>query len=138
MLQLTEEIGKLEDKVECANNALKADWERWKQNMQNDLKSAFTDTAEENIRYYEQVSPGSQKPFLVKPCALDCLSALFKDSPGKSQLSPSKAFLVTSCWVVPFPHPTCTLLMIPEGILLLAKVECSDPMFAFPFSVSVS
>ncbi|ERE88950.1 sorting nexin-7 [Cricetulus griseus] len=51
---LTEEIGKLEDKVECANNALKADWERWKQNMQNDLKSAFTDTAEENIRYYEQ------------------------------------------------------------------------------------
>ncbi|KAH0512268.1 Sorting nexin-7 [Microtus ochrogaster] len=51
---LTEEIGKLEDKVECANNALKADWERWKQKMQNDLKSAFTDTAEENIRYYEQ------------------------------------------------------------------------------------
>ncbi|CAH6789113.1 Snx7 [Phodopus roborovskii] len=54
MLMLTEEIGKLEDKVECANNALKADWERWKQNMQNDLKLAFTDTAEENIRYYEQ------------------------------------------------------------------------------------
>nr|XP_021495028.1 sorting nexin-7-like [Meriones unguiculatus] len=51
---LTEEIGNLEDKVECANNALKADWERWKQNMQNDLKSAFTDMAEENIRYYEQ------------------------------------------------------------------------------------
>lgn len=127
MLQLTEEIGKLEDKVECANNALKADWERWKQNMQNDLKSAFTDTAEENIRYYEQVSPGSRKPFLVKPCALDCLSALFKDSPGKSQLSPPKASLVTSCWVVPFPPPH-----------LLAKEECSDPLFAFPFSVSVS
>ncbi|XP_069934099.1 sorting nexin-7 isoform X3 [Oryctolagus cuniculus] len=52
---LTEEIGKLEDKVECANNALKADWERWKQNMQNDIKSAFTDMAEENIHYYEQV-----------------------------------------------------------------------------------
>uniref|UniRef100_A0A9L0IQW5 Sorting nexin 7 n=1 Tax=Equus asinus TaxID=9793 RepID=A0A9L0IQW5_EQUAS len=51
---LTEEIGKLEDKVECANNALKADWERWKQNMQNDIKSAFTDMAEENIHYYEQ------------------------------------------------------------------------------------
>ncbi|XP_038409942.1 sorting nexin-7 isoform X1 [Canis lupus familiaris] len=53
-LQLTEEIGKLEDKVECANNALKADWERWKHNMQNDIKSAFTDMAEENIHYYEQ------------------------------------------------------------------------------------
>ena len=38
----TEEIGKLEDKVECADNALKADWERWKQSMQNDTKSAFT------------------------------------------------------------------------------------------------
>lgn len=56
LLQLTEEIGKLEDKVECANNALKADWERWKQNMKNDIKSAFTDMAEENIHYYEQVS----------------------------------------------------------------------------------
>uniref|UniRef100_A0A8C0NHS0 Sorting nexin 7 n=1 Tax=Canis lupus familiaris TaxID=9615 RepID=A0A8C0NHS0_CANLF len=54
MLMLTEEIGKLEDKVECANNALKADWERWKHNMQNDIKSAFTDMAEENIHYYEQ------------------------------------------------------------------------------------
>uniref|UniRef100_A0A3Q1LSX0 Sorting nexin 7 n=2 Tax=Bos TaxID=9903 RepID=A0A3Q1LSX0_BOVIN len=54
MLMLTEEIGKLEDKVECANNALKADWERWKQNMQNDIKSAFTNMAEENILYYEQ------------------------------------------------------------------------------------
>uniref|UniRef100_A0A4W2EQA7 Sorting nexin 7 n=1 Tax=Bos indicus x Bos taurus TaxID=30522 RepID=A0A4W2EQA7_BOBOX len=53
---LTEEIGKLEDKVECANNALKADWERWKQNMQNDIKSAFTNMAEENILYYEQFS----------------------------------------------------------------------------------
>lgn len=141
MLQLTEEIGKLEDKVECANNALKADWERWKQNMQNDLKSAFTDTAEENIRYYEQVSRGSRKPFLVKRCALGCLSALCKDSRGKSQLSPSKASLVTSCWVVSLPplhlHP-CTLLMIPEGIALLTEVECSDPLFAFPFSVSVS
>ncbi|EHH14975.1 hypothetical protein EGK_00998, partial [Macaca mulatta] len=51
---LPEEIGKLEDKVECANNALKADWERWKQNMQNDIKLAFTDMAEENIHYYEQ------------------------------------------------------------------------------------
>uniref|UniRef100_A0A8D0YJY7 Sorting nexin 7 n=2 Tax=Sus scrofa TaxID=9823 RepID=A0A8D0YJY7_PIG len=54
---LTEEIGKLEDKVECANNALKADWERWRQNMQNDIKSAFTDMAEENICYYEQPAP---------------------------------------------------------------------------------
>lgn len=51
---LTDEIGKLEDKVECANTALRADWERWKQNMRNDIKTAFADTAERNIHYYEQ------------------------------------------------------------------------------------
>ncbi|XP_061235106.1 sorting nexin-7 [Neopsephotus bourkii] len=50
----SEEIGKLEDKVECANNALKADWERWKQNMQCDMRSAFTNVAENNLRYYEE------------------------------------------------------------------------------------
>nr|XP_033772773.1 sorting nexin-7 isoform X3 [Geotrypetes seraphini] len=49
-----EEIGMLEDKVECANNALKSDWDRWKQNMQSDLKSAFTNMAEININYYEE------------------------------------------------------------------------------------
>ncbi|XP_066480355.1 sorting nexin-7 isoform X1 [Tiliqua scincoides] len=51
---LSEEIGKLEDKVECANNALQADWDRWKQNMCLDMKSAFSDMAENNIRHYEQ------------------------------------------------------------------------------------
>ncbi|XP_069497634.1 sorting nexin-7 isoform X2 [Ambystoma mexicanum] len=52
--RLKEEVGKLEDKVECANNALKADWDRWKQNMQNDMKSAFTTMAENNVNYYEE------------------------------------------------------------------------------------
>ncbi|OXB81494.1 UNVERIFIED_CONTAM: hypothetical protein H355_004400 [Colinus virginianus] len=51
----SEEIGKLEDKVECANNALKADWDRWKQNMQYDMRSAFTSVADNNLRYYEEV-----------------------------------------------------------------------------------
>ncbi|XP_005154029.2 sorting nexin-7 [Melopsittacus undulatus] len=51
---LSEEIGKLEDKVECANNALKADWDRWKQNMQCDMRSAFTNVAENNLHYYEE------------------------------------------------------------------------------------
>ncbi|XP_019386590.1 PREDICTED: sorting nexin-7 isoform X1 [Crocodylus porosus] len=51
---LREEIGKLEDKVECANNALKADWDRWKQTMRYDMKSAFTNVAESNLQYYEQ------------------------------------------------------------------------------------
>ncbi|KAF4789602.1 Sorting nexin-7 [Turdus rufiventris] len=53
----SEEIGKLEDKVERANNALKADWDRWKQNMQWDMRSTFTNVAENNLRYYEELSP---------------------------------------------------------------------------------
>nr|XP_009684256.1 PREDICTED: sorting nexin-7 isoform X2 [Struthio camelus australis] len=56
---ITEEIGKLEDKVECANNALKADWDRWKQNMQYDMRSAFTNVAENNLRYYEEKTSSS-------------------------------------------------------------------------------
>ncbi|OWK64461.1 Sorting nexin-7 [Lonchura striata] len=51
---LSEEIGKLEDKVERANNALKADWDRWKQNMQWDMRSTFLNVAENNLRYYEE------------------------------------------------------------------------------------
>ncbi|XP_071607007.1 sorting nexin-7 isoform X7 [Heliangelus exortis] len=50
-----EEIGKLEDKVECANNALKVDWDRWKQNMKCDMRSMFTNMAENNLRYYEEI-----------------------------------------------------------------------------------
>lgn len=60
-IQFSEEIGKLEDKVERANNALKADWDRWKQNMQWDMRSTFTNVAENNLRYYEEV-----KLFLTK------------------------------------------------------------------------
>ncbi|XP_054568051.1 sorting nexin-7 [Eptesicus fuscus] len=67
---LTEEIGKLEDKVECANTALRADWERWKQNMRNDIKSAFADTAERNIHYYEQCL-ATWESFLAAQTALD-------------------------------------------------------------------
>ncbi|RMC08456.1 hypothetical protein DUI87_14700 [Hirundo rustica rustica] len=52
--QFSEEIGKLEDKVERANNALKADWDRWKQNMKWDIRSTFTNVAENNLRYYEE------------------------------------------------------------------------------------
>nr|KAF6305004.1 sorting nexin 7 [Pipistrellus kuhlii] len=51
---LREEVGKLEDKLECANTALRADWERWRQSMRLDLTSAFAASAERNVRYYEQ------------------------------------------------------------------------------------
>ncbi|XP_006005348.1 sorting nexin-7 isoform X2 [Latimeria chalumnae] len=51
---LKEEIGKLEDKVECANSTLKADWERWKYHMKSDIKSTFFDMADRNVSYYEK------------------------------------------------------------------------------------
>ncbi|MGH0155095.1 UNVERIFIED_CONTAM: hypothetical protein FKN15_038772 [Acipenser sinensis] len=54
MKELKEEIGRLEDKVECANNTLKVDWERWKRNMQSDVKSAFVDMADTNMNYYKK------------------------------------------------------------------------------------
>ncbi|KAM3914994.1 sorting nexin-7 [Leptodactylus fuscus] len=51
---LKEEIEKLEDKVECANNALKADWERWKKNMRTDLKATCLTMADSRISHYEE------------------------------------------------------------------------------------
>ncbi|KAK1328844.1 hypothetical protein QTO34_011013 [Cnephaeus nilssonii] len=88
---LTEEIGKLEDKVECANTALRADWERWKQNMRNDIKSAFADTAERNIHYYEQVTVAqdgaswkrASSPF----CPLACAGRVVRKQVPRSRAS---------------------------------------------------
>ncbi|XP_066548685.1 sorting nexin-7 isoform X2 [Amia ocellicauda] len=51
---LKDEIEKLEDKAECANTALKVDWERWHRNMQRDIKSSFLYMAERNVDYYEK------------------------------------------------------------------------------------
>ncbi|XP_046879566.1 sorting nexin-7 isoform X3 [Hypomesus transpacificus] len=51
---LKEEIDRLEDRGEWANNALKGDWSRWKRSMRADLKSAFLCTAEKNVDYYEK------------------------------------------------------------------------------------
>ncbi|KAJ8397549.1 hypothetical protein AAFF_G00438250 [Aldrovandia affinis] len=52
--ELKEEIDKLENKMECANNALKVDWARWQKNMRGDIKAAFLSTAERNVDYYEK------------------------------------------------------------------------------------
>ncbi|XP_067892966.1 sorting nexin-7 isoform X2 [Heterodontus francisci] len=52
--ELQADIGRLEDKLECASSNLKADWNRWSINMRNDLQSAFQNTAENNIHYFEK------------------------------------------------------------------------------------
>ena len=96
---LTEEIGTLEDKVECANNALKADWERWRQNMQNDTKSAFTNMAEENILYYEQVISDMWYCFLFKKLSSLLLSVYLVLK--ESVQDPSVTFRILSALELP-------------------------------------
>ncbi|XP_057178406.1 sorting nexin-7 [Triplophysa rosa] len=52
--EIREDLYKMEDRLEWANNALKSDWTRWKKVMRTDLRSAFMDTAEKNVNYYEK------------------------------------------------------------------------------------
>ncbi|XP_050954634.1 sorting nexin-7 isoform X2 [Labeo rohita] len=51
---MRDDLDKTEDRLEWANNALKSDWTRWQKVMRNDLRSAFIDTAESNVSYYEK------------------------------------------------------------------------------------
>nr|XP_056700132.1 sorting nexin-7 [Euleptes europaea] len=77
---LSEEIGKLEDKVECASNALQADWDRWKESMRLDVKMAFSDVAENNIQYYEQCL-ATWESFLTSQTTDICLEGDSEDQP---------------------------------------------------------
>lgn len=49
------EVEKCQDKVECFNADLKADWERWQSNKRQDFKQLLTGMADKNIRHYEKV-----------------------------------------------------------------------------------
>jgi len=51
-----------QDKVECANENLRADLERWHFEKKNDLKKLFVTLANQQIRYYEQVWLNHSKP----------------------------------------------------------------------------
>ncbi|XP_051971157.1 sorting nexin-7-like isoform X2 [Xyrauchen texanus] len=51
---MQDELDKMEDRLEWANNALKSDWTRWQKVMRTDLRSAFINTAERNVNYYEK------------------------------------------------------------------------------------
>nr|XP_040053627.1 sorting nexin-30 [Gasterosteus aculeatus aculeatus] len=48
------EVEKCQDKVECFNADLKADWERWQSNKRQDFKLLLTGMADKNIRHYEK------------------------------------------------------------------------------------
>lgn len=49
------EVEKCQDKVECFNADLKADWERWQSNKRQDFKQLLTGMADKNVSYYEKV-----------------------------------------------------------------------------------
>lgn len=49
------EVEKCQDKVECFNADLKADWERWQSNKRQDFKQLLTGMADKNINHYEKV-----------------------------------------------------------------------------------
>lgn len=48
------EVEKCQDKVECFNADLKADWERWQSNKRQDFKQLLTGMADKNISHYEK------------------------------------------------------------------------------------
>ncbi|XP_068609038.1 sorting nexin-30 [Brachionichthys hirsutus] len=48
------EVEKCQDKVECFNADLKADWERWQSNKRQDFRNLLTGVADKNISNYEE------------------------------------------------------------------------------------
>uniref|UniRef100_A0A8C9TPV8 Sorting nexin-30 n=1 Tax=Scleropages formosus TaxID=113540 RepID=A0A8C9TPV8_SCLFO len=49
------DVEKCQDRMECFNADLKADWERWQNNKRQDFRQLLTGMAEKNIQYYEKV-----------------------------------------------------------------------------------
>nr|CAD7599503.1 unnamed protein product [Timema genevievae] len=54
--QLVKQVEENQDKVECANENLRADLERWNKEKKNDLKTIFLALANQQIKYYEQLA----------------------------------------------------------------------------------
>ncbi|KAL4658242.1 sorting nexin-30 isoform X1 [Arapaima gigas] len=48
------DVEKCQDRMECFNADLKADWERWQNNKRQDFRQLLTGMAEKNIQYYEK------------------------------------------------------------------------------------
>lgn len=53
--QIPAEVEKCQDKMECFNADLKADWERWQSNKRQDFKQLLTGMADKNVTHYEKV-----------------------------------------------------------------------------------
>ncbi|KTF91802.1 hypothetical protein cypCar_00008950 [Cyprinus carpio] len=48
------DVEKCQDRVECFNADLKADWDRWQNNKRQDFRQLLTGMADKNIQYYEK------------------------------------------------------------------------------------
>ncbi len=55
VLQVPADVEKCQDRVECFNADLKADWDRWENNKRQDFRQLLTGMADKNIQYYEKV-----------------------------------------------------------------------------------
>ncbi|XP_060765244.1 sorting nexin-30 isoform X1 [Neoarius graeffei] len=48
------DVEKCQDRVECFNADLKADWDRWQNNKRQDFRQLLTGMADKNIQFYEK------------------------------------------------------------------------------------
>ncbi|XP_036450931.1 sorting nexin-30 [Colossoma macropomum] len=48
------DVEKCQDRAECFNADLKADWDRWQNNKRQDFRQLLTGMADKNIQYYEK------------------------------------------------------------------------------------
>ena len=53
--QVPTDVEKCQDRVECFNADLKADWDRWQNNKRQDFRQLLTGMADKNIQYFEKV-----------------------------------------------------------------------------------
>lgn len=54
-LQIPLEVERCQDRAECFNADLKADWERWQSDKRRDFRQLLTGLADRNIAHYEKV-----------------------------------------------------------------------------------
>ncbi|XP_010885889.4 sorting nexin-30 [Esox lucius] len=75
------DVEKCQDRVECFNADLKADWDRWQNNKRQDFRQLLTGMADHNIHYYEKCLAAweSVMPLLQDPQSPEARSDSEKD-----------------------------------------------------------
>ncbi|XP_041915902.1 sorting nexin-30 isoform X2 [Alosa sapidissima] len=72
------DVEKCQDRVECFNADLKADWDRWQNNKRQDFRQLLTGMADRNIQYYEKCL-----------AAWESIVPLLQDRPGSTKTETS-------------------------------------------------